>query len=322
VVTRIFSTFSSARKFDEMANVINLPALASQGADEHALERRRQTLGPIVHDDQSVTDELDPIGPTPIGPAAHGSSVRTDTGNQPPQEQAVEPAGYAYTPAERTVIDQANEAFAPVIRAAESIENIENWVPPLVRGVRALRDRAMRETGALNYLDDQYRRMFHELLNAEPIGPWLLDEHRRSLLNAVHYLGSNDSFLDTFIEWRRTKITEKQRKKWRSLRILVDHFRNWQSGIVPNNDRRTSDQKIIEKVRAEGHKADRAREAEVEQAHRELATRTIETTDTFWTALRQAGPERFVQALKDHDAKDYARATYQLLGHWLKESTP
>jgi predicted P-loop ATPase len=36
VVTRIFSNFSTARQFDEMVNVINLPVPASQGADEHA----------------------------------------------------------------------------------------------------------------------------------------------------------------------------------------------------------------------------------------------------------------------------------------------
>ena len=86
-------------------------------------------------------------------------------------------------------------------------------------------------------------------------------------------------------------------------------------------DRRTPDQKEIERVRTEGHKADAARLAEVEQARRELATQTIETTETFWTALHQAGPEKFVQALKDHDAKDYARAVYKLLGGWLKEPT-
>ena len=133
----------------------------------------------------------------------------------------------------------------------------------------------MRETGALNYLDHQYRRTFGDLLNAEPIGPWLLDKHRRPLLDAVHYLGIDDN-LDIFMEWLRTKITEKQREKWRTLRTLVDHFKQWQSGTVPNKDRRTSDQKTIEKVTTEGHKADAALLAEVEQARQELATQTIE----------------------------------------------
>ena len=172
----------------------------------------------------------------------------------------------------------------------------------------------MRETGALNYMDQQYRKKFGDLLNAEPIGPWLLDEHRRSLLDAVHYLGEDDTYLDTFMEWLRTKVTAEQRKKWRTLRTLVDHFKRWQSGTVPNKDRRTSDQKAIERVRTEGHKADAALLAEVEQARQEPATQTIETTETFWTVLREAGPEKFVQALKDHGAKDYARIAHKLLG--------
>ena len=236
--------------------------------------------------------------PQAIGPAADGS-VPGDTAAQTQNdEQAGEPTGpteFAYTPEERRAIDRANEAFAPVIEAVDRLEDIEVWVPPLVTGVRALRERAKRETGALDYFDHQCRRRFGDLLNAEPIGPWLLDKHRRSLLHAVHYLGSDNSYLDAFMEWRRTKITDEQRKKWCSLRTLVDHFKHWQSGTVPNKDRRTSDQKAIERVRTEGHKADAARLVEVEQARRELATRTIESTETFWTALRQAGPEKFVQ---------------------------
>jgi hypothetical protein len=261
--------------------------------------------------------------PDALAAAADGSSVRADTAAQTQSdEQAIAPTGSAYTPEERTAIDHANEAFAPVIKAIDTVENVEAWVPPLVRGVRALRDRAMRETGALNYMDQEYRKKFGDLLNAEPIGPWLLDDHRRSLLDAVHYLGSDHTYLDTFMEWRRTKITDEQRKKWRTLRTLVDHFKDWQSGTVPNRDRRTSDQRAIERIRTEGHKADAARLVEVEQARRELATRTIETTETFWTALRQAGAEKFVQTLRDHEARDYARTAYELLGRWLKEPTP
>jgi hypothetical protein len=249
-----------------------------------------------------------------------GGSVRKDAGEQTQDNgQATEPTGFAYTPAERTAVDQANEAFAPVMEAADTIENIESWAPALVRGVRALRNRAMRETGAVNHFDQQYRKRFGNLLNDEPIGPWLLDKNRRAELDAVHYLGTDDTYLDTFIEWRETKITEEQREKWRSLRTLVEHFRKWQSGTVPNTDRRTCDQKEIEQVRTEGHKADAARQAEVEQARQELATRMIETTETFWEVLRQAGPEKFVQALKDHDAKDYARTAHKLIGSWLNE---
>jgi hypothetical protein len=258
-------------------------------------------------------------------PVADDSSVHTDTAAQMKNdEQTSEPTGpteFAYTQAERTAIDQANEAFAPVIKAVDTFENVEAWVPPVVRAVRALRDRAMRETGALNYMDQQYRKKFGDLLNAEPIGPWLLDEHRRSLLDAVHYLGEDDSYLDIFMEWLRTKVTAEQRKKWRTLRTLVDHFKRAQTGTVPNIDRRTSDQEAIERVRAEGHKADAALLAEVEQARRELATRTIETTGTFWAALRQAGAKKFVQTLIDHDAKEFGRTAYELLDAWLKEST-
>jgi hypothetical protein len=250
-----------------------------------------------------------------------GTSVRQDTGRNEDDEPGTEPTDFGYSPGERAAIDGANEAFTPIIEAVDALENIEAWVPPVVKGVRALRDRAMRETGALNYLDQQYRTRFGDLLNAEPIGPWLLDERRRSLLDAVHYLGSDDTYLDSFMEWRQKKITEEQRKKWRKLRTLVDHFKQWQSGTVPNKDRRTPDQKQIELVRTEGHKADAARLSEVQQARRELTTQAVESTDTLWTVLDQAGPERFVQSLKEHDAKDYARSVYRLLASWLKEPT-
>ena len=262
--------------------------------------------------------ELHLVGKAP-DPAPDESSVRRDTANQPPIEPTTESVVCEYTPAEREAINQANNAFALIIEAVETTEDIESWIPPLVRGVRALRDRAKRETGALNYLDHQYRNRFSDLLNAEPIGPWLLDPARRSLLDAVHYLGSDDTYLDAFLEWRRTKITDEDRRKWRSLRVMVDHFRTWQSGIVPNRDRRSPDQKEIERVRSEGHKADLAREAEIEQTRQELTTGTIESTTTFWTLLRQAGPEKFAQTLKDNDAKDYARTVQRLLAIWLKE---
>jgi hypothetical protein len=249
------------------------------------------------------------------------SSVLRDTALNQADEQETEPTDFGYSPSELAAIDGANKAFAPIIKAIGTLENIDAWVPPVVKGVRALRDRAMRETGALHYLDQEYRKAFGVLLNAEPIGPWLLDKHRRSLLNAVHYLGSEDGHLDSFMEWRATKITEEQREKWRNLRTLVDHFKQWQNGTIPNNDRRTPDQKTIERVRAEGHKADAAWLVEVEQARQELATRAIESTDTFWVVLNQAGPEKFLQTLKDHDAKDYARAVRKLLAAWLKEPT-
>jgi hypothetical protein len=256
-----------------------------------------------------------------VNPAANSSSVRTDTAQNQEDEQETEPTSSGYSAAERAAIDEANEAFAPIIDAIDKLEDIEAWVPPVVKGVRALRDRAVRETGALNYLDQQYRTRFGDLLNAEPFGPWLLDEGRRSLLDAIHYLGSDDTYLDSFIDWRRTKVTDAQRKKWRTLRTLVDHFKKWQRGTVPDRDRRSPDQKEIEKVRTEGHKADAALLSELQQARQELATKAIENTETLWTVLDQAGPEKFVQSLKDHDAKDYARAVYNLLGSWLKEAT-
>jgi hypothetical protein len=251
-----------------------------------------------------------------------GSSVRADTA-QSQNEEAAEPTvtESSYKPEERTAIDQANEAFGIVIKAVDTLEDIEAWVPPVVRGVRALRDRAMRETGALNYLDHEYRRKFGKLLKDEPIGPWLLDERRRSLLNALHHLGSEDTYLDTFMDWRATTITEEQRRKWCSLRTLVDHFKDWQTGAVPSNDRRTADQKAIERVRTEGHEADAARLAEVNQVRQELATQAIKTTGTLGTILAQAGPEMEFQAIREYCAKDHARALYELLGGWLKEPT-
>ena len=93
-----------------------------------------------------------------IRPLTAAVSVRTLLHKHRTTNRPLSPTGFAYTPEERTAIDQANEAFAPVIEAVDTFEEIEAWVPPLVRGVRALRDRAMRETGALNYMDQQYRK--------------------------------------------------------------------------------------------------------------------------------------------------------------------
>jgi hypothetical protein len=178
-----------------------------------------------------------------IGPAAaDNTSVRTDTGQMQDGEQGPE-LDFAYTPEERSAIDAANEAFAPVIKAVDTFEDIQAWVPPLVRGVRALRDRAKRETRARNYFNHEYRKKFGVLLRAEPIGPWLLAKHRHSLLDAIQYLGSDDAYLDTFMEWRATTITEEQRKKWRTLRVLVDHFKEWQTGTPTDKDERPRDQK-------------------------------------------------------------------------------
>jgi hypothetical protein len=298
----------------------DLTAPASAASEDSAVSREdtnRKTEVATGHvADGAGTDVLASAG---IGPAADNTSVQADTGEQTQHERATDPARFAYTPEERTAIDQANEAVTAVIEAADTFEKIESWVPPLVRGVRALRDRAKREKGALNYLDHEYRKRFGDLLNAEPIGAWLLDENRHALLDAVHYLGSDDAYLDTFIEWRATKITEKQRHKWRSLRTLVEHFKQWQTGIVPSNDRRTADQKQIELVRTEGHKADAARLSEVAQARQELATGTIKTTETLWAILRQAGPEMVLQTLREHDAKDYLLTLIQLANPWLNE---
>jgi hypothetical protein len=256
----------------------------------------------------------------PVAGSVDGTSVPTDTGLVQHDERGPKAPDFAYTPEERTAIDQANAAFAPIIEAIDKLEDIEAWVPPLVKGVRALRDRAVRETGALNYVDQQYRTRFGDLLNAEPFGPWLLDKDRSSLRDAIHYLGSDDTYLASFMEWWQ-KLTDERRRKWRNPRTLVDHFKKWQRGTVPNRDRRTPDQKEIQAVREEGHKADAARLAEVEQTHREVATHAIETTDTLWAVLDHAGPDRLVQSLRDHGAKNYARAVYDLLGAWLKEPT-
>ena len=78
-----------------------------------------------------------------------------------------------------------------------------------------------RETGAVNHFDQQYRKRFGNLLNDEPIGPWLLDKNRRAELDAVHYLGTDDTYLDTFIEWRETKITEEQRERFVQLYLAA-----------------------------------------------------------------------------------------------------
>jgi hypothetical protein len=69
----------------------------------------------------------------------------------------------------------------------------------------------------------------------------------------------------------------------------------------------------------EGHKADAAQLSEVAQARQELATGTIKTTETLWAILRQAGPEMVLQALREHDAKDYIVTLLQLANPWLNE---
>jgi hypothetical protein len=161
-----------------------------------------------------------------IDDSAKTTSVPADPGQLLLSEHLI---AFAYTHDERRAIDAANEAFSPVIDAVNTYEDIDGWVPALVKGVRALRDRAMRDTGALTYQDNEYRKTFGDLLNAEPIGPWLLDKSRHSLLDAVHYLGSEDAYLDAFIDWRAKIITEAQRKRWRNLRTLVDRFKEWQT---------------------------------------------------------------------------------------------
>lgn len=53
--------------------------------------------------------------------ATDGSSVRTDTGEQVQNNaEAAGATGFAYTAEERKAIDQANEAFAPVIEGSTS----------------------------------------------------------------------------------------------------------------------------------------------------------------------------------------------------------
>jgi hypothetical protein len=245
--------------------------------------------------------------------------VRTDPTASRGEEHISTTGVLAYSARERAAIDLANDAFAPIIESIGVLEDIERWVPPVVEGVRALRARAMRETGALTYLDHQYRIKFGALLNVEPIGPWLLDECRHSLLDAIHYLGRDDTSLDTFMKWWRTTVDDEQRRKWRKLRTLVDHFKRSRHGDVRKLDRRTIDQKESEAVRTEGHKADVAARVEVEQLRREVATRSIENSETLWSIMQNAGPEVLVGSLRDNDARDFARSLYGCLGQWLKE---
>ena len=61
------------------------------------------------------------------------SSVRRDTGRNEDDEQGTEPTEFAYSSAERAAIDEANEAFAPIIEAIDMVENIDGWVPPVVK---------------------------------------------------------------------------------------------------------------------------------------------------------------------------------------------
>ena len=78
-----------------------------------------------------------------VGPAGDGTSVCTDTGNQPPPEPTIEPHEFEYTTEERAAIDEANEAFAPIIEAVETVEDVDHWVRPVVKGVRADEDQSI-----------------------------------------------------------------------------------------------------------------------------------------------------------------------------------
>jgi hypothetical protein len=253
--------------------------------------------------------------------SAADTSVRMDTGWNQEGEKETEITSSGYKRAERAAIDDANEVFSPVIeadvKAVERLEDIEHWAPSLVRGVRAIRDRATRETGALNRCGHHYKKRFGDLLIVEPIGPWLLDKNRRADLDAVHYLG-DDGNLDKFMDWRATKMTEKDRKRWRKLRTQVEHFKKWRKGAVGITDRRTSAQRAIEQVRADGHKADAASLAQIEQLRRELIT-GIETAETLSLALDHAGVEKVVDAILACQTDGFARTVYELLGNRLKE---
>jgi hypothetical protein len=98
-------------------------------------------------------------------PPADNTGVPADTA------PGADAADLDYRPDERVAIDDANEAFGPVIaadiEAVGRLEDVEVWAPRLVRGVRAIRDRAMRETGNLNRFGSPYQHRFSDLLNHE-----------------------------------------------------------------------------------------------------------------------------------------------------------
>jgi hypothetical protein len=64
------------------------------------------------------------------------SSVLRDTALNQADEQETEPTDFGYSPSELAAIDGANKAFAPIIKAIGTLENIDAWVPPVVKGVR------------------------------------------------------------------------------------------------------------------------------------------------------------------------------------------
>jgi hypothetical protein len=255
------------------------------------------------------------VNKSAIWATADMSSVCADTGLCGPTAASV----FGYSVEERSALNSAIDAFTLVIQAVDTLEDVDRWVPPAVKVVRILRDRAMRETEAPNYHDHHYRTKFSELLNAEPIGPWLLDPDRRALLAAVHYLGSENSFLDAFMQWRQVSLSEKQRRKWRSLQTLVEHFKRWQTGTVASSDRRSEDEKKNEEVRTEGHKADAAALAEIEQVRRDVLSEAVNDDAAFWTVLRGAGAERVVECIEKNDAREFATTICERLGLWLKD---
>ena len=81
------------------------------------------------------------------------------------------------------------------------------------------------------------KKAFGDLLNAEPIGPWLLDKRRRSLLNAVHYLGSDD-----VLSRRVSRVAgDQDHGKTAGKMAQPSHARRAlqavEEGTVPTNDR-------------------------------------------------------------------------------------
>ena len=197
-------------------------------------------------------------GPKAIGPAADGSNVRTDTGEQTRNNEQAR--GHRVRLHSRRAQDDrpSERSFRAGYRGGRQARRHRSLGAVAGQGCASPSEPGEARNGCpglpgLPIPQKVWRSSERRADRSMAVSP-----HR--LLDAVHYLGEDDSYLDIFMDWRRAIITDKQRETWRALPTLVDHFKHWQSGTVPNKDRRTSDQKTIEKVRTEGHKADRAGE--------------------------------------------------------------
>lgn len=215
-----------------------------------------------------------------------------------PSQLVADASTFSYSNAERAQIDAMIRAYQPVVEAVGVIENFENWARDLVFGVRAIRDRAFRESGTTGRQDYKYKKRFGALLAAEkPIGPFLLHSSRHAELDAVHYLGQAEGRFDDFIAWTRT-LESKHRTRWRTLRTLVGHYKRRIKPPAAHVEAETITP------------ASERSEAVPDQ---------ISPAEKLWRVIEPGGPELVVEVIREQRDRAFGRRLVELLQEWLRE---